>query len=93
MKLLQGSLILSEILFILLVIFPSMVESRPFAQAIAAYSQDPSSRNKSELERQRAIVDDTRFRHNLFIIGLLAANSLGLFVVARRNRLDERTPS
>jgi hypothetical protein len=85
MNILRVILIVSEVLFLLLLLFPPSVESRPFAQAIVAYHQDPSSQDQNELEHPREVVRGMGFHQSLFIAGLLAANSVGLFYVSRRN--------
>ena len=84
MKVLRVILVISEVLFLVLLVFPPFVESRPFAHAIVVYHEDPSPQNKSELERQQEIVRGMRFHQSLFIAGLLVANSVGLFYVLRR---------
>jgi hypothetical protein len=83
-KILRIILVISEVLFLVLLIFPPVVESRPFANAIVAYHENPSPQTKSELEHQQEIVRGMRFHQSLFIAGLLAVNSVGLFYVLRR---------
>lgn len=79
-------LIVLEVLFLLLLVFPPTVESRPLAGAIVVYLKDPSPQNKNELERQSVMVGNKRTHQSIFIAALLALNSVGLFYVARRAR-------
>ena len=88
-KILRVILILSGLLLVLLLFFPpGRVESRPLARAIVAYHEDPSPKNKSELEFQQKIVrmieHENRFHVRIYLAGFLAANLLGLFFVSRR---------
>ena len=95
MKFVRAILILSALVLVLLLIFaPCFVDSRPLARAIVAFRDDPSPKNKSELEFQQKIVrmvtNEVRFRARIFLAGLLAANSLGLFFVSRHIQLHGR---
>jgi hypothetical protein len=78
MRILRVILFISEVLLLLLLVFPPFVESHPFARAIVAYHQNPSPQNKAELDHQQEVVRRMRFRQNIFIAGLFAANSVGL---------------
>jgi hypothetical protein len=91
MRLLRLILIISEVLFVLLFVFPPVVESRPLARAIVADHDDPSAQKKSELEHQQAVVHGRRLGQSIFIFVLLAANSAGLFYVSRRVQLGRET--
>jgi hypothetical protein len=90
MKLLRFILILLEVLFLLLLVFPPFVESRPLAQAIVAYHDQPSAEHQEEMERQQSHVRTVRFGTSIFTAVLLVANSFGLFYVSRRIRSYDR---
>ena len=90
MKPFRFILILSEALFLLLLVCPPFVESRPLAQAIVAYHDQPSAEHQAELERQQSQVRSVRFRMSAFIAVLLVANTFGLFYVSRRIRSYDR---
>lgn len=83
MKLIRLVLIVSEVWLFVLLLSPPFVESHLLARAINAYHQDPSAENKTTLELQRERVQHRRLVQSLFIGGLLAANSVGLFYVSR----------
>lgn len=87
MKLLQVILIITEVVVVLLLVSPRLVESHSLARAIAAYRDDPSAQRKSELEHEQQTVRFIRVQMSVFIIVLLAANSAGLYYVSRRIRL------
>ena len=89
-KLLRLALIGSEVLLLLLAIFPPRVESRPLARAIVAYQQDSSPQNQRQLEQQRELVRGKRSRQLACIASLFIANSVSLFHVSRRVQVSRR---
>ena len=89
MKTLRAILICSEILFVLLLLFPPY-ESRSLAGAIAAYHREQSPENQRELDYQKARYRHTRIIESVVILVLLMSNSAGLVFVFRKVRLHEK---
>ena len=90
MKIVLATLLSLEIAFGLLLVLPEPEPPERVVRAIAAYYREPTPERKSEIERQRRIIRDRRFRESVLIASLLASNSLGLFFVIRRIRIQNR---
>jgi hypothetical protein len=86
MKALQIILIVVAIILLGLSVPPAeSAASKPLAEALVAYRQNPSPENKANLDHVREVRCSAHLRRAMFFGSLLAADLVVLFYVSRQS--------